>query len=201
MQYEIEIGGRMRQVVVTRTGDAFSVSVDRRNWRVNAVRIDAYTMSLLIDPEVRPNGHQQVRLKPDTTYESPTAVVSAFSRTTIPGSHEITIAPDPATHQLTVRVGTTPTAVALNGRRRWGRKDDGAHAAAGPQRIVAPMPGKVVRVLVKAGDPVRARQGLVVIEAMKMENELRATRDGTVTDVQAREAMSVEAGAVLVVIA
>jgi biotin carboxyl carrier protein len=63
------------------------------------------------------------------------------------------------------------------------------------------MPGKIVRVLVKPGDPVRARQGLVVIEAMKMENELRAARDGTVTEVQAREAMSVDAGTVLVVIA
>ena len=50
---------------------------------------------------------------------------------------------------------------------------------AGPQRVVAPMPGKVVRVLVKPGDEVKPRQGLVVVEAMKMENELRAARDGT----------------------
>ena len=63
------------------------------------------------------------------------------------------------------------------------------------------MPGKVVRVLVKSGDVVHARQGLVVIEAMKMENELRAARAGTVTEVPAREAMSVEAGTLLVVIA
>jgi len=200
MQYEIEVGGRMRQVVVTRSGDAFTVSVDRRNWRVNAARIDAFTMSLLIDPEpeqVRRSGPREVAGTPDVTHDP-----RESSRTTIAGSHEVTIAPDPATHQLTVRVGTTPTAAALNGRRHWGRKDEAGHAAAaGPQRIVAPMPGKVVRVLVKPGDPVRARQGLVVIEAMKMENELRATRDGTVTDVQAREAMSVEAGAVLVVIA
>ena len=61
--------------------------------------------------------------------------------------------------------------------------------------------GKVVRVLVSRAIPSRARQGLVVVEAMKMENELRAARDGTVTDVQAREAMSVDAGALLVVIA
>jgi biotin carboxyl carrier protein len=119
----------------------------------------------------------------------------------IQGSHEVTIAPDPVTRQLTVRVGTTPMTVGLNGRRRWGRKEEGGHAASGPQRVVAPMPGKIVRVLVKPGDPVRARQGLVVIEAMKMENELRAARDGTVTEVQAREAMSVDAGTVLVVIA
>ena len=48
------------------------------------------------------------------------------------------------------------------------------------------MPGKVVRVLVKPGDEVKARQGLVVVEAMKMENELRAARDGRVRDVAVR---------------
>jgi biotin carboxyl carrier protein len=199
MQYEIEIGGRTRQVVVMRAGDRFTVSVDGRTSYVNATRIDAYTLSLLIDLEVRPSD-SEVRPKPDTTYDP--SVVSGFSRTFgISGSHEVTIAPDLATGQLTVRVGTMPMAVSLNGRRHWGRKDDAGHAASGPQRVVAPMPGKVVRVLVKPGDPVRARQGLVVIEAMKMENELRAVRDGTVTEVQAREAMSVDAGAVLVVIA
>jgi len=176
MQYEIEIDGRRRQVVVTRVGDRFSVTVDGRTSHVNATRIDAYTLSLLIEPN------------PNRTPD-------------IAGSREVTIAPDPVTRQLSVRVGTTPIAVSLNGRRHWGRKDDGGHAASGPQRVVAPMPGKIVRVLVKPGDPVRARQGLVVIEAMKMENELRAARDGTVTEVQAREAASVEAGAVLVVIA
>jgi biotin carboxyl carrier protein len=62
------------------------------------------------------------------------------------------------------------------------------------------MPGKVVRILVKAGDTVRARQAVVVVEAMKMENELRADRDGTVAEIYTREGMSVEAGALLVVI-
>jgi len=62
------------------------------------------------------------------------------------------------------------------------------------------MPGKVVRVLVKSGDQVRARQPLVVVEAMKMENELRALLDGTVADVQVREGQSVDAGALLVVV-
>ena len=62
------------------------------------------------------------------------------------------------------------------------------------------MPGKVVRVLVKAGDAVRARQPVVVVEAMKMENELRADREGTVAEIHAREGVSVEAGALLVVI-
>jgi pyruvate carboxylase subunit B len=62
------------------------------------------------------------------------------------------------------------------------------------------MPGKVVRVLVKAGDTVKARQGLVVVEAMKMENELRAARDGRVRDVMVTEGQSVDAGAALAII-
>ena len=81
-------------------------------------------------------------------------------------------------------------------RRRIGAGADGA----GPQRIVAPMPGKVVRVLVKPGDAVEARQGLVVVEAMKMENELRAARAGTVAAVSVVEGQSVDAGAVLAVV-
>ena len=75
-----------------------------------------------------------------------------------------------------------------------------ARAGAAPQRLVAPMPGKVVRVLVKTGDAVHARQPLVVVEAMKMENELRASRDGTVAEIHVREGQSVEAGALLIVI-
>ncbi len=190
MQYEIEIGGRIRQVAVTRAGEQFTVSVDGRTAHVNATRIDAHTMSLLID-----DASSVASGIPGTSRGASSATAG------ITGSHEVTIATDPVTRQLTIRVGTMPISVSLNGRRRWGRKDDAGHASTGPQRIVAPMPGKIVRVLVKPGDPVRARQGLVVIEAMKMENELRAARDGTVTEVQAREAMSVDAGSVLVVIA
>jgi biotin carboxyl carrier protein len=62
------------------------------------------------------------------------------------------------------------------------------------------MPGKIVRVCVKQGEAVRARQTVVVIEAMKMENELKAGRDGTVAELPAREGASVDAGTLLVVI-
>jgi biotin carboxyl carrier protein len=60
------------------------------------------------------------------------------------------------------------------------------------------MPGKIVRVLVAAGETVHARQPLVVVEAMKMENELRAGRDGTVAKIHVKEGASVDAGAPLV---
>jgi biotin carboxyl carrier protein len=62
------------------------------------------------------------------------------------------------------------------------------------------MAGKVIKVLVKPGDTVAARQGVVVVEAMKMENELRSPRDGMVAEVKVAEGASVDAGAVLVVI-
>ena len=82
--------------------------------------------------------------------------------------------------------------------RRRSRKTTGRHE--GVQEVVAPMPGKVVRVLVKVGDAVKAGQGLVVVEAMKMQNELKAMRDGTVSRVAAREGATVAAGEVLATI-
>jgi glutaconyl-CoA/methylmalonyl-CoA decarboxylase subunit gamma len=73
-------------------------------------------------------------------------------------------------------------------------------AGRGAGRVTAPMPGKVVKVLVSVGDTVTARQGVAVVEAMKMENELRAGLDGVVREVLVSEGASVEAGAALVVI-
>ena len=71
-------------------------------------------------------------------------------------------------------------------------------AASGPAPLKAPMPGLVVRVLVQPGDIVQAGQGLVVMEAMKMENELRATRAGTVVKVLATPGSAVEKGSLLI---
>jgi biotin carboxyl carrier protein len=88
--------------------------------------------------------------------------------------------------------------VALPTRRRRSRTALGA--GDGEQRVLAPMPGKIAKVLVVVGDAVTPRQGLVVVEAMKMENELAATRAGTVTSVTVAEGDSVEAGRLLVVI-
>jgi biotin carboxyl carrier protein len=62
------------------------------------------------------------------------------------------------------------------------------------------MPGRLVRILVQPGQEVRAGEGLVVVEAMKMENELRAPRAGRVAEVPVRERQAVETGALLVVL-
>ena len=80
--------------------------------------------------------------------------------------------------------------------RRW-RERRAAAGTAGVQTIAAPMPGKVVRVLVAAGETVEAGQGLVVVEAMKMQNEMKALRAGKVLSLPAREGATVAAGEVL----
>jgi biotin carboxyl carrier protein len=88
---------------------------------------------------------------------------------------------------------------ALDERTRAIRELAGSRSRpAGPASLVAPMPGLVVRVLVKAGDWVQPGQGVVVIEAMKMENELRASVAGVVGHVAVSAGNAVEKGAVLI---
>ena len=80
---------------------------------------------------------------------------------------------------------------------RPGGQGRGSH---GRQEIAAMMPGKVIRVLVGAGDSVEEGQGLVVVEAMKMQNEMKSPKSGRVTEVRARADATVAAGEVLVVV-
>jgi pyruvate carboxylase subunit B len=87
---------------------------------------------------------------------------------------------------------------ALDERTRAIRELSGAgKEASGPAPLVAPMPGMIVRVAVQVGDSVQPGQGLIVMEAMKMENELRATSAGTVKAVHAKPGTAVDKGALL----
>jgi biotin carboxyl carrier protein len=72
--------------------------------------------------------------------------------------------------------------------------------AEGKQLITAPMPGKVVKLLVKVGDGVKEGQGLVVVEAMKMENELKSPKAGQVTELYTQEGCTVEHNAKLLAV-
>ena len=87
---------------------------------------------------------------------------------------------------------------ALDERTRAIRALSGASASnTGPAPLKAPMPGMIVRVNVQVGDAVQTGQSLVVMEAMKMENELRATSAGTIRSVLAQAGTAVEKGALL----
>ena len=85
--------------------------------------------------------------------------------------------------------------------RFWRRSRSGRIDLAGRQQISAPMAGKVVRVLVTPGQQVETSQGLLVVEAMKMQNEIRSPKTGTVERLLAKEGQTVNAGEILAVIA
>lgn len=89
--------------------------------------------------------------------------------------------------------------VEVSDPRRLSR-GSGAPRREGRQTVASPMPGKVVRLLVAAGDTVEAGQGLLVVEAMKMQNEMKAPKSGRVVTLSAREGATVSAGDVLAVI-
>ncbi len=172
MTFEIEVNGHVHPVSVERDGVLYRVSINGRTHHVDLARVDASTVSLIF--------------RDDAT------------------SHEVAIARrlEPGELEVHLRAGVVDARLEgkTRARRRRAAGMDPFSSADGEQEIVAPMPGKVVRVLVAPGDLVTARQGLVVVEAMKMENELRSPKDGRVRDVRVQQGTSVEAGRVLVVV-
>jgi biotin carboxyl carrier protein len=111
-------------------------------------------------------------------------------------SYEIRVSPVPD-GKLKVQTGTHEFTAEVIDPRAWSGRRHGHVEAKGRQQIIAPMPGKVVRLLVKAGDHVEIGQGLLVVEAMKMQNEIRSPKSGTVERVLAKEGQTVNAGEVL----
>jgi biotin carboxyl carrier protein len=176
--FDVEVGGAIRTVTIHRKGHLLHVELGGKTHVVDARRVGDAMWSLLIGP--------------DNTKSPVTSVDVALAAGTAAGAFDVHVAGQTIPVQIR-------QAGAFGRQTREGDSPAGP-GAAGPQRLVAPMPGKVVRVLVKAGDLVKARQGLVVVEAMKMENELRAARDGRVRDVAVTEGQSVDAGAALVVV-
>jgi biotin carboxyl carrier protein len=170
MELQIRIGGQTHTIVVETDGNLFTVTSGGETWKADVARVDESTFSLIF-PE---RGHASI---------------------------EIGLAPAGTGGDFTVHLagGVTPV-TRLSGAARFGRRGGPAEQAVGTQQILAPMPGKIVRVLVKPGDDVKARQGVVVVEAMKMENELRSPKDGRVVEVSVTEGMSVESGRLLVTV-
>ncbi len=170
MNLVIDVAGRARAVTVTAAGGTMVVTVDGRPFTVDPRRLGPGAISLLVSE----NG-------------GPARSVDA---------------------SVLARPGHDGYDVGIGGRRvaasivsGFGRRNGAAGPEGqGPQRVLAPMPGKIVRVLVAPGDEVQPRQGLVVVEAMKMENELRAVRAGRVKDVLVSEGQSVDAGVLLVTV-
>lgn len=183
MTFDIELDSTRRRVTVRQAGDAWVVEIDGREVEVSVVERDG-RWSMLVGPVDGPakGGHYN-------SYEI------AFEP--MPGG-ELIVHVNGVAVPLTIDQPGPPKPWAKAARQRRGAGDGDTGDA--PRTIVAPMPGRIVKVLVKPEEAVAARQPLVVVEAMKMENELRAPRAGIVAEVRVAEGASVEANTVLVVL-
>ncbi len=162
------------------------------------MRLDATVGGRTIRVEVRrENGHYAVTLDGTPLGVDLAESGDHFASLIVDGlSHEVGLERRPDGYRVHLPADTLTVSLAEASR-------DGARPARrahGPARLTAPMPGRVVRVLTEEGREVGPGEGLVVIEAMKMENELKAPRKGRVHAVAVREGQAVEAGALLVVV-
>jgi pyruvate carboxylase subunit B len=130
----------------------------------------------------------------------------------LPGTSVRSLTVDGRSHTLSARPGDRRgrwqialgrerfTADAVDERTRAIREMTGATEDATDKEVIAPMPGLVLKVEVEVGQAVKAGQGVVIVEAMKMENELKAPADGVVAKVLVQERQTVEKGATLIVL-
>ena len=141
-------------------------------------------------------GDEPVTVQPSAIVPpSPRAVVGRMGRSDRAGRRSVEVVVEGWRFELLVEDAGT---AAL--RERASRDRTAAGAAGGPLEIRAIIPGRIVAVAVVPGDTVQAGQTLLAVEAMKMQNELRAPRAGTVTRVPAGAGATVEVGDVLVVL-
>jgi biotin carboxyl carrier protein len=97
-------------------------------------------------------------------------------------------------------IGSARYAVDVQDPRSLRTRRAAAGSEAGPQKVTAPMPGKIVRIMVAVGDEVKAGQGIIVMEAMKMQNEMKSPKDGRVQKLLTSEGSTVNPGDTLAVI-
>jgi biotin carboxyl carrier protein len=173
--FDVDVRGRRHHVEVVRTANGDRVSVDGRVFTSHVAGAPPFWSLLVEEGE-------------------PVAGTSPYR------SYEVAFDMDASTGTLAVNLDGSVVPVRLVDRRRARPQGGVGDDRTGAQSLRAPMPGRIVRVLVAPGDRVVARQPLVVMEAMKMENELHAALGGTVTDVRVEAGSTVEAGALLLVV-
>ncbi len=102
--------------------------------------------------------------------------------------------------QTRLWLGTEPFSVEVRDPRSWRGRQKKATDDHGPQKLVALMPGKVIRLLIKENIEVEAGQGVLVVEAMKMQNEIKSPKKGRIAKMMAAEGDRVNAGDVLAIV-
>jgi biotin carboxyl carrier protein len=161
----------------------YDVTIDGKNFRLDLNRIDGRWSCRLDGRDVEV---EAIFARPD--------VLSLRI-----GNLAYEVKSERVANDLHLWVGSTPFAVeirdprSLRGRSRAGEDQ-------GPRKITAPMPGKVVRLLVRAGDGVETGAGVAVVEAMKMQNEIKSPKKGSIQRILVSEGAAVNAGDVLVIV-
>lgn len=170
MQFEVTIAGRTQRVEVRRGAGGWECALDGQPLVADVAEVRPGVFSILVGGPRQSRGGQAFELHVDREEER----YRVYSR----GQELVATLADP---------------------RRWQRRGSGL-AAAGRREVQAPMPGKVIAVLVAEGQRVEADQGLVVVEAMKMQNEIPAPKAGVVERVLVAPGDTVEHGQTLVVV-
>jgi biotin carboxyl carrier protein len=164
MIYEVVIEGAEHRIEVERREAAWVCRIDGREWMVDAVRVGADTLSLLVAGR---------------SYEIRRERRGAETQIWIGGRR----------FRAEVR-----DLRSLRGRRTGDRSSEG------PAKMLAAMPGKVLRILRSVDESVEAGQGILVVEAMKMQNELKSPKSGRVQKILVAEGAIVNAGDVLAIV-
>lgn len=173
MKFIAVVDEKEHQIIVKdQEHGVYKVEVDGREYMVDSQTLPSQIMSFLID-----NKSYDLDLDKDQSN-------------------------DPLDGRIAVRVRGRVLRFEMLEQRRKKMKDAAAmhFSQSGTVNITSPMPGKVLRFLVEEGEEVKKGQGLVVMEAMKMENELKTTKDGVVKKISSSPGLAVDSGALLLVI-
>ena len=180
LSLEVEVDGTMRRLALERRGEGWVAHMDGRSVPVDVCEPTPGVLSLLIGASEEPGHSEEDGAGGRCRSYRCVRVILADEECIAVGSRQ---------HRIAV---SDPRS--MRGRRKR------AGAGNGMLQVKASMPGRVARVLVAPGETVMAQQGIMVIEAMKMQNELKAARDGRIAEVRVAAGDKVASGQVLAVL-
>jgi biotin carboxyl carrier protein len=176
LTYEVTIDGRLYRVVLGQKDGRWHCSVDGAPVQVDAVPVRPNELSLIIGG------------------------ISGGILGATSGGISYDVKREKSPQETHLWIGSSRHKAEVRDPRSLQSRRSAGGEGEGTRKILAAMPGKVVRVLVKERDPVEAGQGVVVVEAMKMQNELKSPKQGAVQKILVAEGASVNAGDVLLLI-
>jgi len=162
------------------------------------IKINGAKRTVEFSPQTKDAGPSKFAVN-GRAVEADAVRISPFAFSIILGGQSFELTAEASPEGLLIRTTGREFRVEIVDPRSWRRRHGEGIELEGRQQLLAPMPGKVVRVLVVAGQKVESGQGLLVIEAMKMQNEVRSPKSGTIEKL-AREGQTVNAGEILAIV-